>query len=190
MAKVQGYCNAPFEKLKEALEENIASGEELGACITLNIDGKNVVDIWGGYFDEEKTKPWESDTITNVWSSTKTIATFACLLAHERGLLSVDDPVAKHWPEFAENGKEKVLVRHFMSHTSGVSGWEKKITGEEICDVPYSTALLAKQAPWWEPGTASGYHSATMGHLLGELIRRVTGKPVSYFAPVKFPSMS
>ncbi|KAJ9608914.1 hypothetical protein H2200_006685 [Cladophialophora chaetospira] len=181
MAKVEGYADAPFEKLKQILEEKIASGEELGASIVLNIDGKNVVDIWGGYFDEEKTQPWKSDTITNVWSSTKTVATFALLLAHERGILSVDDPVAKYWPEFAENGKENVLVRHFMSHTSGVSGWEDPITFDEICDVPTSTARLAKQAPWWEPGTASGYHAVTMGHLIGELVKRATGKPLKQF---------
>jgi CubicO group peptidase (beta-lactamase class C family) len=181
MAKVEGYANAPFEALKAALEKNIANGEELGASMVLNIDGKNVLDIWGGYFDEGKTQPWKSDTITNVWSSTKTVATFALLLAHERGLLSVHDPVAKYWPEFAENGKEKVLVRHLMSHTAGVSGWEEKITGEEVCDVPMSTARLAKQAPWWEPGTASGYHAVTMGHLLGEVIKRATGKPMKQF---------
>ena len=181
MAKVEGYANAPFEKLRQALEDNIAKGDELGASIVLNIDGKNVVDIWGGYFDEEKTKPWESDTITNVWSSTKTIATFALLLAHERGLLSVDDPVAKYWPEFAQNGKENVLVRHFMSHTSGVSGWQDPITFEEIIDVPNSTARLAKQAPWWEPGTASGYHASNMGHLIGEVVKGATGRPLKQF---------
>ncbi|KIX96958.1 uncharacterized protein Z520_07072 [Fonsecaea multimorphosa CBS 102226] len=181
MAQVQGQCDPRFEKLKALLEEKIASGAELGASMVLNIGGKVVVDMWGGWFDEAKTKPWESDTITNVWSSTKTIASFACLLAHERGLLSVDDPVVKYWPEFGANGKEKVLVRHFMSHTSGVSGWEKKMTAEEISDVPRATALLAEQAPWWEPGTASGYHSATMGHLLGEVIRRATGKGMREF---------
>jgi CubicO group peptidase (beta-lactamase class C family) len=178
---VQGHADPPFEKLKQALEEKIASGEELGASIVLNIDGKNVVDIWGGYFDEAKTQPWQSDTITNVWSSTKTIATFALLVAHERGLLSVDDPVAKYWPEFAANGKEGVLVRHLMSHTSGVSGWEDPITAEEITDVALSTARLATQAPWWEPGTASGYHAVNMGHLLGEVLRRATGKSMKQF---------
>ncbi|KIW73006.1 hypothetical protein PV04_01161 [Phialophora macrospora] len=178
---VQGHADPPFEKLKQALEDKIASGEELGASIVLNIDGKNVVDIWGGCFDEAKTQPWQSDTITNVWSSTKTIGTFALLVAHDRGLLSVDDPVAKYWPEFAANGKEGVLVRHLMSHTSGVSGWEDPITTEEITDVARSTARLATQAPWWEPGTASGYHAVNMGHLMGEVLRRATGKPMKQF---------
>ncbi|OCT54017.1 CaaX prenyl protease [Cladophialophora carrionii] len=181
MAQVQGYAHPPFEKVKQALQDKIAAGEELGASIVLNVDGKNVVDIWGGYFDEAKTQPWQSDTITNVWSSTKTIATFALLVAHDRGLLSVDDPVAKHWPEFAAKGKEGVLIRHLMSHTSGVSGWEDAITAEEVMDVPASTARLARQAPWWTPGTASGYHAVNMGHLLGEVLRRATGKTMKQF---------
>jgi CubicO group peptidase (beta-lactamase class C family) len=181
MAQVQGFAEPPYEALKQALQDRITSGEELGACMTLNINGKNVVDIWGGYSDEAKTQPWTSDTITNVWSSTKTVATLALLIAHDRGLLSVDDPVAKYWPEFAENGKENVLVRHFMSHTSGLSGWEEKVTAEEVMDVPAATAKLAGQAPWWEPGSASGYHAVTMGHLIGELLRRATGKPLKQF---------
>ncbi|OQV02780.1 hypothetical protein CLAIMM_07922 [Cladophialophora immunda] len=156
MAEVQGQCDPRFEKLKAALAAKIAS-------------------------DEAKTRPWELDTITNVWSSTKTIATFACLVAHERGLLSVDDPVVKYWPEFGAAGKDKVLVRHLMSHTAGVSGWQDKVTNADVCDVPAATARLAQQAPWWEPGTASGYHAVTMGHLLGELIRRATGKPMKQF---------
>ena len=178
MAKVEGYCNAPFEKLKELLEARIANGEELGASMVLNIDGKNVVDIWGGHADEEKTKPWDSDTITAVWSSTKTVATFACLLAHERGLINFNEPVAKYWPEFADNGKDKVLVRHVMVPLL----WRFRLAGEDhqrrsMRCAPKPRRALAKQAPWWEPGTASGYHSVTMGHLLGEIIRRATGKP-------------
>ncbi|KAH0841076.1 hypothetical protein AYO21_06570 [Fonsecaea monophora] len=181
MAQVQGQCDPRFAKLKDLVEQRIASGEELGASLTLNVGGKTIVDIWGGWADEAKTKPWQADTITNVWSSTKTIATFACLLAHERGLLNVDDPVAKYWPEFAANGKEKILVRHLMSHTSGLSGWQDKMTVEDVWDVPKATARLAAQAPLWEPGTASGYHATTMGHLLGEVIRRSTGKPMKQF---------
>ncbi|KIW77916.1 hypothetical protein Z517_07749 [Fonsecaea pedrosoi CBS 271.37] len=181
MAQVQGQCDPRFAKLKDLVEQRIASGEELGASLTLNVGGKTIVDIWGGWADEAKTKPWQADTITNVWSSTKTIATFACLLAHERGLLNVDDPVAKYWPEFAANGKEKILIRHLMSHTSGLSGWQDKMTVEDVWDVPKATARLAAQAPLWEPGTASGYHATTMGHLLGEVIRRSTGKPMKQF---------
>lgn len=181
MAKVEGHADAPFDNLRALLEEQIANGDELGASIVLNVDGKNVVDLWGGYFDEERTKPWEKDTIVNVWSSTKTVATLAALIQVERGQLDLDAPVSKYWPEFAQNGKEGVLVRHFLSHTSGVSGWKDPMTAEAIQDLSDSVPRLAKQAPFWKPGTASGYHAVNMGHLIGELIRRTSGKPMKQF---------
>lgn len=181
MAQIQGYSSAQFEPLKKLLQEKLDKDEELGVCVTINIEGKNVVDLYGGYSDEAKSKAWDENTITNVWSSTKTVAAFATLLLHERGLLNVDDPVAKYWPEFGENGKDKVLIRHLLSHTSGVSGWEEKVTGQQAADLSHSVPLLAKQAPWWEPGTASGYHMLCYGHHLGEVVRRVTGKPMKEF---------
>lgn len=181
MAVIQGTYTPAFQKLIDLFEKNISEGAELGAAININVNGQDVVNVWAGHADEDKTALWAADTITNVYSSTKTVAAIAVLLAHERGLLSLDDPVAKVWPEFGQNGKEKVLIRHVMSHNSGVSGWEGPITIEQICDVPYSTARLAEQAPWWEPGTGSGYHATTQGHLLGEIIRRATGKPMKQF---------
>jgi CubicO group peptidase (beta-lactamase class C family) len=181
MATVQGYCDPKFEKIKTLLEEAIASGDELGASIALNIAGKTVIDIYGGYADPEKTKPWEKDTIVNVWSSTKTISALAVLMLHDRGSLDVDENVAKYWPEFAANGKENVKVRHLLSHTSGLSGWEDHMTAADLLDTPTATERLRKQATWWEPGTASGYHASTMGNLLGEVVRRVSGKPLKQF---------
>ena len=181
MADVQGICDPAFQKLRDCFQKKFSNGEELGAAINININGTDAVNMWAGYADEDKTRPWTADTITNVYSSTKTVAAIAVLLAHERGLLNVADPVAMYWPEFAEHGKEDVLIRHIMSHNSGLSGWEGTITMEQICDVPYSTARLAKQKPWWEPGTGSGYHATTQGHLLGEIIRRATGKAMKQF---------
>ncbi|KAJ4982575.1 beta-lactamase [Stagonosporopsis vannaccii] len=181
MATVQGNCDSQFSALKDLFASKLAAGDELGANIVININGTNVVDIWGGYADAAHTQPWDRDTITNVWSSTKCIAAFAVLLAHDRGLLDVDQPVAKYWPEFAANGKDGVLVRHVLAHASGVSGWETPIAPEQLADLPYTTSLLAEQAPWWEPGTASGYHMTSYGHHLGELIRRVTGKSMKEF---------
>ena len=181
MAEIQGTYGPAFQKLIDLFREKLSEGEELGGAINININGEDVVDVWAGYADEDKTTSWTADTITNVYSSTKTVAAIAVLVAHERGLLSVDDPVAKLWPEFAENGKENILIRHIMSHNSGLSGWEDPITMEEVCDVPYSTARLAIQAPWWEPGSGSGYHATTQGHLLGEIVRRATGKPMKQF---------
>ena len=181
MAHVKGHCDPRFESLRTFLGQNVASEDELGACICVNIDGENAVDIWAGYTDEERNKPWEQDTIVNFFSISKTVTNLAVLMAHDRGLLDVHEKVSKYWPEFAENGKEDVLIKHILSHSSGVAGWEQPITLSEVCDVQASTAKLAKQAPWWKPGTASGYHSLNQGHLGGELIRRVTGKSLKQF---------
>ena len=119
--------------------------------------------------------------MVNVWSTTKTMTSLAALVLVDRGLLDVDAPVAQYWPEFAANGKEGVLVRHLMSHTSGVSGWAQPVVQEDLYDPVKSVAMLAAQPPWWEPGTASGYHAINQGHLVGEVIRRITGKSLGTF---------
>ncbi len=181
MAEVKGHCDPAFEAVREALAKNIADGEDLGACVCVDYDGRRVVDIWAGYRDNDKKVEWEENTIVNVWSCSKTVTNLAVLMCHDRGLLNVDEPIAKYWPEFAENGKEKVLVRNILSHSTGVSGWEEPISYEDVCDPSKSAPLLAKQAPWWEPGTASGYHAINQGHLAGELVRRTSGKSLKQF---------
>ncbi len=166
MAKVQGICDERFAGIQKMLQDNIDSGEELGASIVINVDGKEVVDMWGGYVDTDHSRPWEKDTIVNVWSTSKTVTSLAALVLIDRGLLDPNEKVAKYWPEFAANGKENIEVRHLLSHASGVSGWQEPITFEDLYDREKSTALLAAQAPWWEPGTASGYHAQTFGQLV------------------------
>jgi CubicO group peptidase (beta-lactamase class C family) len=178
---VEGTCSQRFEAVRAALAEKLASDEELGASIVVNVDGVTAVDIWGGYKDEAKTTPWTRDTITNVWSSTKTVTNLAALMLVDRGLLDVHAPVARYWPEFAANGKEGIEVRHLLAHTSGVSGWDQPVSIEDMYDWDKSTSKLAAQAPWWEPGTASGYHALNQGHLVGEVIRRVSGKSLREF---------
>jgi CubicO group peptidase (beta-lactamase class C family) len=180
MAEVHGSCDDRFDGVRESLARTL-DGEELGASVAVDLDGEVVVDLWGGWRDEARTTPWTQDTIVNVWSSTKTVLALAALVCHDRGLLDVHAPVAEYWPEFAANGKEGVLVRHLLSHTSGVSGWEQPFTLADMYDRDTSTARLAAQAPWWEPGTASGYHANDQGHLVGEVIRRVSGKPFRQF---------
>lgn len=179
--QVEGVCERRFEGVKSLLQSFLDSGEELGASIVINVDGEDVVDIWGGHADAERTRKWEKDTITNVWSTSKLISSFAALKLISRGLLSPTEKVATYWPEFGANGKENIEVRHILSHSSGVSGWEKKMSVDSICDVPTATALLAQQKPFWEPGTASGYHSITLGHLIGELVHRTSGKTLDDF---------
>jgi CubicO group peptidase (beta-lactamase class C family) len=178
---VHGTCDKRFEVLSNLLQQNLESGEELGASIAVNIEGKDVVDIWGGYVDNSQTRPWQRDTIVNVFSTTKAISSLAILMLVDRGLLDVDESVSKYWPEFGVNGKEDIKVRHFLSHTSGISGWDDQMTIEDICDFEKSTAKLVQQSPWWTPGTASGYQVFTMGHLLGELVRRRAGKTLKQF---------
>jgi CubicO group peptidase (beta-lactamase class C family) len=140
-----------------------------------------VVDVWGGFRDQARTIPWDEHTITNVWSSTKTVTSLAALMLADRGQLDVDAPVARYWPEFGASGKQDVLVRHVLSHASGVSGLDQPAVVEDLYDWEKSTARMAAQAPWWEPGTASGYHALNYGHLVGEIVRRISGKPLKQF---------
>lgn len=181
MAEISGFCDPKFVAMKDILSRSIDSGDDLGASVAVTVNGKFVVDLWGGWADPEKKTPWNENTITNVWSTTKTMAAMCALVLFDRGLLDFDAPVAKYWPEFAANGKDKVLVRHIMSHTSGVSGWAQPVEFDDILDWKKSTDILAAQALWWEPGTASGYHAMNQGHLIGEVVRRVTGKSLGTF---------
>jgi CubicO group peptidase (beta-lactamase class C family) len=178
---LNGHCDARFGNVAEALADAIAKGEEVGAAIAIDIDGELVVDMWGGFADAAKTVPWREDTIVNVFSSTKNVTALAGLTLIDRGLVEASAPVAKYWPEFAANGKDDIEFRHLMSHSSGLSGWEPPFPIEDIYDWDKSTAALAAQAPWWEPGTAPGYQALTHGHLIGEVVRRVTGKTLKDF---------
>lgn len=181
MTDVQGFCDERFAAVEETFQARLDADEELGASIAIVLDGEYVVDIWGGWADAERTTPWAENTITNVWSSTKTVTNLAPLLLVDRGELDVHAKVAKYWPEFAAGGKEDIEVRHLLSHTSGVSAWEQPVVLEDIYDWEKSTARLAAQAPWWEPGTVSGYHALNQGHLVGEVVRRITGVPLGKF---------
>jgi CubicO group peptidase (beta-lactamase class C family) len=176
MPNVHGFAQDRFAAAREAFASNLETGPETGACFCATIDGETVVDLWGGFADAARTRPWERDTIINVYSTTKTMAALTALLIADRGELDFSAPVAKYWPEFAANGKAGVKVSHLMSHSSGLCGWREKITAEDLYDWDKMTSLLAAQAPLWEPGTASGYHVLTYGYLIGEVVRRITGK--------------
>jgi CubicO group peptidase (beta-lactamase class C family) len=179
--EVKGTCGERFEGVRDALAARLASGDELGASIVINIDGENIADMWGGFRDEAGTVPWTEDTITNVWSTTKTITNLAALMLADRGQLDVYAPIARYWPEYGANGKQDIEVRHLLSHTSGVSGWDQPFLTEDMYDWDKSTSQLASQAPWWEPGSASGYHALNQGHMVGEIIRQITGKKLKQF---------
>ncbi|MGY1741459.1 MULTISPECIES: serine hydrolase domain-containing protein [unclassified Blastococcus] len=180
MAEVQGTCDERFSGVREALARQL-EGDELGASVAVDLDGETVVDLWGGYRDEARTTPWRRDTIVNVWSTTKCVLNLAALVLVDRGDLDVHAPVCSYWPEFGAHGKKDIEVRHVMSHTSGVSGWERPFSIRDMYDWPSATERLAAQRPWWEPGTASGYHSKNQGFLVGELIRRITNTTFKRF---------
>ncbi len=185
MANVEGTCDERFTAVRHELAECLDAGDELGASIVVDLDGEVAVDLWGGYRDEARTQPWLRDTITNVWSTTKTVTSLAALMLVDRGELDVDAPVARYWPEFAVAGKQDVLVRHLLSHTSGVSGLDQPAVAEDLYDWDKSTARYAAQAPWWSPGSASGYHALNFGHLIGEVLRRITGMSLRQFVAVE-----
>ena len=181
MAEVYGSCGPVFHSVRDLLQQKLRDGSEVGASLCVNIDGKNVLDLWGGHADESKTKPWTKDTITGIWSSTKVITCLAAHMLVDRGLLDMNEKVATYWPEFAANGKDNVKVSHLLSHSSGIPAWEGEMTAEEMQDVEKSTERLAVQAPWFVPGSQSAYQMTNHGHMIGELVRRITGKPLTQF---------
>ena len=183
MTEIHGTCDARFTAVSDALASNFERGLDVGASVCITIDGEPVVDIWGGTIGEAGQAPWESDTITNVWSTTKTMTNLCALLLADHGELDLHAPVARYWPEFAAGGKERVEVRHLLGHTAGLAGWTEHMEPEDLYDWELATGRLARQEPWWEPGSASGYHAITQGYLVGEVVRRVTGTSLgSFFA--------
>lgn len=174
--EIHGTCDEAFDLVRRTFESNFDAGLELGASVAVVLDGELVVDLWAGDADPDGTRPWQQDTIVNVFSSTKPMAALVVLELVDQGLIDLDAPVATYWPEFAANGKESVLVRHVLGHTAGMCAWIDPISTEQLYDLPLATARLAEQAPLWEPGSAAGYHAITQGHLLGEIVRRVTGR--------------
>ncbi|MGW1543046.1 serine hydrolase domain-containing protein [Streptomyces sp. NPDC002309] len=181
--QIHGHCDARFTAVRSAFEENFRERQELGAAVTVVADGVTVVDLWGGWADPARTRPWERDTLVNVWSTSKGPVALCAHLLADRGLLDLDAPVATYWPEFAAAGKEKVLVRHLLCHRAGLSGPREPHSFADLCDWEVTTRRLAAMEPWWEPGTLSGYHALTYGHLVGEVVRRVSGlRPGAFLA--------
>ncbi|MDC2954842.1 serine hydrolase [Streptomyces gilvifuscus] len=177
----RGHCDARFEAVRTAFEENFRERGELGAAVTVTVGGEVVVDLWGGWADADGTRPWERETLVNVWSTSKGPTALCAHILADRGLLDFDAPVADYWPEFAAAGKEKVLVRHLLSHRSGLSGLREPHSVEQLYDWELTTRRLAATEPWWEPGTVSGYHALTFGHLVGEVVRRISGRSPGAF---------
>ncbi|WP_327312524.1 serine hydrolase domain-containing protein [Streptomyces sp. NBC_01235] len=173
--QVHGHCDPRFAAVRTAFEENFRDRGELGAAVSVTVDGVTVADLWGGWADPARTRAWERDTLVNVWSTSKGPTALCAHILADRGQLDFDAPVAGYWPEFAAAGKERVLVRHLLSHRAGLAGLREPHSLEQLYDWELTTARLAATEPWWEPGTRSGYHAFTYGFLVGEVVRRVSG---------------
>jgi CubicO group peptidase (beta-lactamase class C family) len=173
--EIHGTTKNGFERVKDAFAQNFADGHEVGAALSLVVDGETVVDLWGGYADPARTRPWKQDTIVNVYSTTKGFTSTCAHRLVDQGLLDIDAPVAKYWPEFAQAGKEDLPVRYLLSHRAGLPAVKDTIPAELGYRWEVLVDALAAQEPWWEPGTKFGYHALTFGHLVGEVIRRASG---------------
>jgi len=180
-AQIQGQCDPCFTAVRQAFAENFEKRGDVGAAVCVYVEDKPVVDLWGGYANAARTRPWDHNTVASVASTTKgMVATCAHMLV-ERGLLDLDAPVARYWPEFAQAGKATIPVRWLLSHRAGLPAIRRDMPPQSLYDWHAFTGALAETAPWWEPGTRHGYHALTFGHLVGEIIRRISGKSVGQF---------
>ncbi|MFF4711414.1 serine hydrolase domain-containing protein [Streptomyces eurythermus] len=175
---VNGTVAEGFEPVREAFAANFARLGERGAAVAVYRDGHRVVNLWAGTRDIDGTAPWEPGTAQIVRSATKGVAAAALLLLHQRGELDLDAPVGTYWPEFKAAGKDQARVWHLLAHRAGVPVLDRPLTPAEATDPDLGAAAVAAQAPVWEPGTDHGYHAQTYSWLTGELLRRVTGRPV------------
>ena len=176
-AKIEGDCDLTFARVRDAFAENFNKQGEVGAAVAVVVDGRPVVDLWGGYRDEKRTQPWTKDTLVNVYSTTKGLMAVCAHQLVSTGKLDLDAPVAKYWPEFAQAGKKDLPVRYLLSHRAGLPAISKPLPAEALFDWDVMCSALAEQRPWWKPGEKHGYHAMTFGFLVGELIRRITGQP-------------
>lgn len=169
-----GPTHPAFAPLADLFEANLADGTDLGGSLAVVHDGELVADLWGG--EAAPGRPWERDTLVHTWSITKTMSALTMLVLADREVVDLDAPVAAYWPEFS---RDDVLVRHVLSHTSGYAGWTEPLDAAGLMDLPHAEAMLAAQEPWWEPGTASGYHMLSHGHLLDGIVRGATGSTLA-----------
>lgn len=181
MTEISGFVADGFEAVRDAFANNFVQYEDVGAAFALYVRGEKVVDIWGGVANEAIGRPWQEDTLQLVFSTTKGVTAICAHLLAQRGELDLDAPVADYWPEFKANGKENIRVRWLLGHRAGLPALRDPITPAEVFDWDTITSRLAAEEPVWEPGTKHGYHALTYGWLVGEVIRRVSGKSIGRF---------
>ena len=180
--EVHGRCEPAFESLRRELSDVVRTGAEVGAALAVCVGKQPVVDLWAGHKDAARTAPWDGDTIVNLYSVGKAVTAVCALRLVDGGALDLSSPVSRYWPEFAQAGKERLLVRHLLTHQAGLPAVGAELPAGAVLHWETMTDALAAQAPWWSPGEAHGYHVNTYGFLIGELVRRVTGKSLgAYF---------
>lgn len=179
--EIHGKYDEKFKSIVDSFENQYKLDLDIGSSLAVTCEGELVVDVWAGSRDKEQTLPWEKDTIVNVFSSTKNATSLCAYILADRGQLDFFAPVCQYWPEFAQKGKENILVSHIMSHSSGLPGWDEPVAGNDLYYPDKVAALFETQEPWWEPGTALGYHAISVGNLMGEIIKRISGKTVGNF---------
>jgi CubicO group peptidase (beta-lactamase class C family) len=172
-AEVSGHVSRGFEAVREAFAENFAKRREVGAACCVYFEGEKVVDLWGGVRDRSTGEMWVEDTMALVYSATKGMSAMTLAVAHSRGWLDYDELVATYWPEFAQNGKERITVRQLLAHQAGLFALDEPLDRETVADLDRLAEVLARQKPAWEPGTRQGYHAVTLGFYEGELVRRI-----------------
>ncbi len=172
--------------MRDALSEILGSGSEVGAALAVYVDKRAVVDLWGGHADAARTRPWERDTIVNLYSVGKAVTAVCALRLVEAGLLDLDAPVARYWPEFAQAGKAQIPVRYLLTHQAALPAIARPLPSGAWSRWDVMTEALAAQVPWWEPGAGHGYHVNTQGFLIGEVVRRITGKTLGTYLRESF----
>jgi CubicO group peptidase (beta-lactamase class C family) len=175
---IDGFCDPRFSSVAEAFRANFTRHGEPGGAVAVTLAGRPVVDLWGGWKDRDRTQAWARDTLVNFFSVSKALCTICTLRLVEQGRLDLDAPVSKVWPEFAANGKSAITTRHVLTHQAGLPSLREQLPAGAMLDWQAMVEALARAEPWWEPGTAHGYHVNTFGFLLGEIVRRVDGRSI------------
>ena len=178
---IEGTCAPRFAQVREEFERNIADRSEIGASVCVTVDGETVVDLWGGVAEPASGRAWGADTIGHVWSATKGATALCAHMLAARGQLDLNAPVAHYWPEFAKNGKDGILVRHLLNHQAGLPAVRDPLPPGCFYDWQLMVDALAREEPFWKPGTRNGYHALTFGFLVGEVVRRVSGRTLGEY---------
>lgn len=181
LVDVRGRCAPQFERVRRAFAENFTDRDEIGAAVAVWVDGELVVDLWGGHADPARTRPWQQDTLASVYSGSKGLTSTCIHMLAERGELDLDVPVARYWPEFGQAGKQDITLAMVLGHRSGVIGPRDPMDWTEVTDWDAVCRRIAAAEPWWPPGTAQGYQVVTFGFILGEVVRRVTGRSLGQY---------